>query len=40
VDFEPFLGKHWVKYDVADEEGQEYFPQDFFEEGVWRWCNK
>jgi hypothetical protein len=28
VDYEPLLGKHWIKYDIQDELGEDTYPQD------------
>ena len=28
IDFEPKLDKHWIKYDVMNDEGAQCFPQD------------
>ena len=40
VDYEPKLGKHWIRYDVEDANGDRHFPQDLlFAHKNWKFCN-
>ena len=34
VDYEPLLKTHWILYDVADENGDAYFPQNLISNGA------
>jgi hypothetical protein len=36
VDYEPQLGKHWIKYKDIDDEGHQYFPQDLVNSSAWK----
>jgi hypothetical protein len=42
VDWEPRLGKHWIKYDKADSNGDRHWPQNLMSSnasGQWKFTN-
>jgi hypothetical protein len=36
ADYEPLLGKFWIKYDVADENGVQHTPQELLRSRAWK----